>query len=182
MAGHVKDLTGQKFGRLTVIEQHGFGKPNKNGSRYSRWLCLCECGNYCERDSGELKKRYNHSCGCLGKEHLKEMCKNNITHGMTDTRVYNCYKAMMRRCYNEKDPHYNAYGRRGIIVCEDWKGNPKAFIEWALKNGYSDDLTIERIDVDGNYEPENCTWIPMKDQYKNKQATKRKLKEGEGDG
>ena len=96
------------------------------------------------------------------------MANGNIMHNMTGTRLYGCYKGMMSRCYREKDIHYNAYGGRGITVCAEWKNNAKAFINWALSNGYSDDLTIERIDVNGNYEPSNCTWIPMKDQYDNK--------------
>jgi hypothetical protein len=94
---------------------------------------------------------------------------------MTGTRLYGCYKGMMSRCYREKDIHYNAYGKRGIVVCEKWKDNPIAFIEWALSHGYSDDLTIERIDVNGNYEPSNCKWIPMSEQYKNKQSNCKKM-------
>lgn len=82
---------------------------------------------------------------------------------------------MMSRCYRPKDIHYNAYGKRGITVCEEWKNKPKAFIEWALANGYSDDLTIERINVNGNYDPSNCTWIPMAKQYKNKQSNCNKM-------
>lgn len=167
----VRDLTGMRFGRLTVIEQHGFTKRNKHGSRQALWLCKCDCGNYCEMASGTLtRKRNDHSYGCLAKEHLADMAKNNVTHGMTRTRLYGCYKAMKSRCYREKDIHYNAYGKRGIVVCEEWKNNPKAFVEWALANGYNDDLTLERIDVNGNYEPSNCTWIPMAEQYKNKQS------------
>ena len=184
--GTVKDLTGQKFGRLTVIEQHGFGKPNKYGCRYAIWYCKCDCGNYCEMDTGTLKrKRNNHSCGCLAKEHLKDMANQNVTHGMTGSRLLGCYKAMMSRCYRKKDIHYNAYGDRGITVCEEWRGHSDEFIEWALKNGYSDDLTLERIDVNGNYEPSNCKWIPMSEQYKNKQSNCKKMplpepyKEGE---
>ena len=169
MMGKVKDLTGQKFGRLTVIKQSGFGDKNKHGSRYAKWLCKCDCGNYCERTTDILKKsRNDHSCGCLAKEHLDDMAKANTTHGMTGSRLYGCYKGMMSRCYRPKDIHYNAYGKRGITVCKEWKNKPKAFIEWALANGYSDDLTIERIDVNGNYEPSNCTWIPMSEQYDNK--------------
>lgn len=169
MMGKVKDLTGQKFGRLTVIKQSGFGDKNKHGSRYAKWLCKCDCGNYCERTTDILKKsRNDHSCGCLAKEHLDDMAKANTTHGMTGSSLYGCYKGMMSRCYRPKDIHYNAYGKRGITVCKEWKNKPKAFIEWALANGYSDDLTIERIDVNGNYEPSNCTWIPMSEQYDNK--------------
>lgn len=176
MIGEVKDLTGRKYGRLTVIEQHGFTERNKHGSRQAIWYCKCDCGNYCEMPSGTLtRKRNNHSCGCLAKEHLADMSKGNITHNMTGTRLYGCYKGMMSRCYREKDIHYNAYGKRGIVVCEEWKDNPKAFIEWALSHGYSDDLTIERIDVNGNYEPSNCKWIPMSEQYKNKQSNCKKM-------
>lgn len=168
--GKVKNLIGQKFGKLTVIEQHGFTKANKHGNRYAIWYCKCDCGNYCEMNTGTLTRKQNHSCGCLAKENLKKMSNRNITHGMTGTRLYGCYKGMMSRCYREKDIHYNAYGKRGIIVCDEWRGNPKAFIEWAIANGYSDELTIERINVNGNYEPTNCTWIPMNEQYKNKQS------------
>lgn len=171
MIGEVKDLVGQKFGKLTVVEQHGFTNKNKHGRRYAVWYCKCDCGNYCEMSSDTLtRKRSDHSCGCLAKKHLAEMSKNNITHGMTGTRLYGCYKGMIGRCYREKDIHYNAYGKRGITVCNEWKNNPKAFIDWALANGYSDDLTIDRIDVNGNYEPSNCRWIPMSEQYKNKQS------------
>ena len=171
-----KDLTGQKFGRLTAIEQRGYTAKNKHGTRYAAWYCKCDCGNYCEMSTNVLtRKRNNHSCGCLAKEHLIDISKRNITHNMTGTRLYGCYKGMMSRCYREKDVHYNAYGKRGIVVCDEWKNNPKVFIGWALSHGYSDDLTIERIDVNGNYEPSNCTWIPMSEQYKNKQSNCKKM-------
>ena len=167
----VRDLTGQKFGRLTAIEQHGFTEKNKHGQRQAIWYCKCDCGNYCEMPSGTLtRSRTSHSCGCLAREHIAEMSKGNVTHGMTGTRLYGCYKAMMSRCYRKKDIHYNAYGKRGISVCDEWRNNKQEFIDWALSHGYSDNLTLERIDVNGNYEPSNCTWIPMSEQYKNKQS------------
>lgn len=160
-----KDISGQKFGRLIAVERVGIDKKLN-----ALWRCKCECGGEAIRSVSELRRRGNHSCGCLGKEHLKEMANDNIIHGMTGTRLYGCYKSMMSRCYREKDVHYNAYGKRGIIVCDEWKNSAKAFIDWALSNGYADDLTLERVNVNGNYEPSNCTWIPMKDQYKNKQS------------
>ena len=86
-----------------------------------------------------------------------------------------CYRSMMSRCYREKDVHYNAYGRRGIVVCEQWRKNKITFFDWALSNGYRDNLTIERIDVNGNYEPSNCKWIPMSEQHKNKQSNYKKM-------
>lgn len=103
------------------------------------------------------------------------MSKNNITHGMTGSRLLGCYKAMMSRCYREKNIHYNAYGKRGIVVCDEWRNDKKTFIQWALTNGYSDNLTIDRIDVNGIYEPSNCRWIPMSEQYKNKQSNCKKI-------
>lgn len=159
------DITGEKFGRLTAISPVG---KDKRGNVL--WLCKCDCGNECKRPVSELRKRNNHSCGCSGREHLRKMSDGNITHGKTGSRLYGSYKAMMSRCYRAKDIHFHAYGGRGITVCEEWKNNSKAFIDWALCNGYSDNLTLERINVNGNYEPHNCTWIPMKEQYKNKQS------------
>lgn len=163
-----KDISGQRFGKLVAIKRVGKDKRNN-----ALWQCKCSCGNYCIRAVAELHKRNNHSCGCSGKEHLKNMGKGNVTHGMTGTRLYGCYKGMMSRCYREKDIHYSAYGGRGIIVCDEWKNNPKVFVDWALTHGYSDDLTIERIDVNGNYEPSNCKWIPMAEQYENKRQNLR---------
>lgn len=172
--GRVKNLTGLKFGRLTVLEQHGFTKKNKWGTRYAIWYCRCDCGNYCEMSSDVIQRKRNHSCGCLAKENLEKMRIKNITHGMTGTRLYYCYKGMLNRCYREKDIHYNAYGRRGITVCDEWRQNRSNFFKWALENGYDDSLTIDRIDVNGNYEPSNCRWIPMSEQYKNKQSNCKK--------
>lgn len=158
------DISGQRFGMLTAIKMVG-----KNERNNALWLCMCDCGGECVRATVELRKRDNHSCGCMAKEHLRKMSDKNITHEMTGSRIYGCYKGMMSRCYRPNDIHFPAYGGRGIIVCDEWKNNSKAFIDWALTNGYSDDLTIERIDVNGNYEPSNCKWIPMSEQYDNKQ-------------
>lgn len=169
----VKNLTGKKFGRLTVIEQHGFTEPNKYGQRYAIWYCRCECGNYVERTTDVLKKGKS-SCGCRNKEVLEKMARKNITHNMTHTRLYRIYKGMIGRCYYKSSQRYNAYGGRGITVCDEWKNDKTKFFDWALKNGYREDLTIERIDVNGNYEPSNCCWIPMSEQYKNKQSNHMK--------
>lgn len=160
-----KDITGQRFGKLIAIKKVG-----TDNRRNAIWLCKCDCGNDCQRIVAELTKNKNHSCGCLANEHLKNMAKNNTTHGMTKTGIYRSYKAMMSRCYREKDIHFNAYGKRGISVCDEWKGHPKTFIEWGLQHGWEEHLTLERINVNGNYEPSNCKWIPMSEQYKNKQS------------
>lgn len=90
---------------------------------------------------------------------------------LTETGIYNSYRAMMARCYQKNNEHYPSYGGRGIKVCEQWKSKPKNFIEWGLSHGWKEGLTIERKDVDGDYTPSNCKWIPRKEQSKNTQAT-----------
>lgn len=153
------------------MEQHGFTEPNKHGQRYALWYCKCDCGNYCEVSSANIGKRTN-SCGCLASEHLKEITMGNMTHGMTGTHLYRCYRQMLSRCYRTKNDHYHMYGGRGITVCEDWHSGFEAFRDWAFENGYQEGLSLDRIDVDGNYEPSNCRWIDVKDQCHNKRQSK----------
>lgn len=161
------DLTGSKYGKLTVINKNGFTDKNKFGYRHAIWHCLCDCGNYVDRTTDVLKRGHS-SCGCSNKENLERMAKKNITHNASKTGAYRSYKAMMGRCYREKDIHFNAYGKRGITVCEEWKGNPKSFIEWAMKNGWKEHLTLERIDNNKGYSADNCCWIIKEMQPKNK--------------
>ena len=163
----VKDLVGQKFGRLTVIEQRGFTEPNKYGHRHAIWYCKCDCGNYVERTTDVLK-RGKSSCGCRKEEVLNEMSEKNKKHGLSKSRIYGIWKNMISRCYREKDIHYPAYGGRGITVCEEWKNDSSNFFKWAMENGYEEHLTIERKDNDKGYCPENCTWVTKEEQYKNK--------------
>lgn len=118
----VEDLTGKKLGKLTVIEQHGFTKPNKYGHRYAIWYCKCDCGNYVERTSDVLK-RGKSSCGCVQEANLKRMSLGNVKHGLSKTRICGIWKNMISRCYREKDIHYKAYGARGITVCDEWKND-----------------------------------------------------------
>jgi len=169
----IKDLSGKRFGKLTAIKHVGFTEENKFGFRYAVWLCKCDCGNYVERNTDVLR-RGKSSCGCIQKERLERMAKINTTHKMSNTRLYRIYKGMIGRCYYPCTDRYNAYGERGIIVCDEWKRDRTKFFEWALNNGYRENLTIERIDVNGNYEPDNCTWITMKEQYKNKRSNAKK--------
>lgn len=171
--GKVKDLRGMKIGRLTPIEQHGFTKANKHGHRHAVWYCKCDCGNFCEASTDTLlRKRSTPSCGCVSKEHLKDMSKGNITHGMSKTHLYRLYYRMIRRCCNANNDHYHMYGGRGIRICDEWLNSFETFAEWAYANGYEEGLSIDRIDVNGNYEPSNCRWISVKDQSHNKRQSR----------
>ena len=167
-----KDLTSQRFGKLVVIEQNGY-KSFPCGSRKVLWKCKCDCGNTTIVTSNELSTGHVKSCGCLQKETSSVNGKKNKKHGMADSRIYYIWSSMKARCNNPNLKAYHNYGGRGITVCDEWKDNFEAFKEWALKNGYSDDLTIERKDVDGNYCPENCCWITLSEQGKNRRNSLR---------
>lgn len=170
-----EDLTGKRFGRLKVVKRVAdtFDKANR---RYITWECLCDCGKTTYATTNNLHGKTT-SCGC----YLKEVAgKQTLKHGFRKTRIYTIYNGMKQRCNNPKTPEYNAYGGRGIKVCEQWNkpDGLKSFAEWAFENGYKDNLTIERIDVNGDYCPENCTWIPKNEQAKNTQKTVRVIYNG----
>ena len=168
----VRDFHHVRIGKLTVLKQIGFTQPNKYGQRFAIWDCTCDCGNHVQKQSDLLGRGVRHhsllSCGCTSK-------KGTPTHGMCNTGVYRSWGMMLNRCENPKDIHYKAYGGRGIKVCQEWH-IAKNFIDWALSHGWKKGLTIERKDVNGDYCPENCCWIPMKEQYKNKQSNYMKRK------
>jgi hypothetical protein len=145
---------GKHFGKLTVIKPLGH-------DRFKRriWLCQCECGNTTEVVGSSLTNGLTHSCGC-GRTRTKE-----------ESALRKIYYNMKHRCYLPSSNRYNEYGGRGIIVCEEWNQSLNAFREWALNNGYQLGLSLERIDVNGNYEPSNCTWITRGKQQYNKTNT-----------
>ena len=165
------DLTGQRFGRLTVIERKGSKAKNVT------WLCQCDCGNQTIVRGTNLNSGHTTSCGCL----RNELC---FVHGKYHTRLHYVWSSMKTRCYNPKDEHYARYGSRGITVCDAWRNDFQAFYDWAIANGYDENAprgkcTIDRIDNDKGYYPDNCRWADMKTQNNNK-STKRKVKESEG--
>lgn len=160
--GRFQDLTGNKYGRLTVI--------NRDTTRKGvYWNCLCECGNYCSIHRRDIVRGSTKSCGCLSKEvaHNK-IIKINTKHNDSGTRLYSIYLGMIDRCRRKNNHAYKYYGGRGIKVCDEWLENYLVFKEWAINNGYQNNLTIDRINVNGNYEPDNCRWITIQDQQRNK--------------
>jgi len=158
------DLTGERFGRLLVIS---LDHKDKYSSKY--WLCRCDCGNEKVIRGGSLKRGLTRSCGCLLRETARENTpKHSTKHGLRKARVWSIWMSIKRRCRNPKSTGYYKYGARGINVCDEWYDNFVNFYEWAINNGYKDDLTIDRKDNDGNYEPSNCRWVNNYIQANNK--------------
>lgn len=160
--GKCVDLTGKQFGRLTVIARAA------NRGETVCWSCECECGNTRVVRGCSLRSGRTQSCGCLQKEQVTKLL---VTHGQAKkgkrTRLYKIYHGMKKRCLKESDPSYKRYGGRGITVCDEWKEDFKAFYDWAMSHGYSDDLTLDRIDSSKGYSPANCRWVSFEVQNNN---------------
>lgn len=168
------DLTGQRFGRLVVISQAE--KPPGNNRRRTFWLCKCDCGKQKVVASDKLRNGDTKSCGCLKVELAKRKIENykggRTTHGLSSHRLYNIYSKMKSRCYKDDDPKYYQYGARGIFICEEWLASFRSFYDWAIANGYEDGLTIDRINNNGSYCPENCRWVTNAEQQNNKSTNR----------
>ncbi len=138
----------------------------KSSSRRYKWKCVCDCGNVVYVDSYFLKAGKTKSCGCLKREMISALNRKHEGKKL-HPRLYRIWLNMRTRCMNPKYKEFDRYGGRGIRICDEWN-DFSAFCSWSLSHGYSDGLTIERVDNDGNYEPSNCAWIPLADQARNK--------------
>lgn len=154
------DLTGNKYNRLTVLSRYGY-----SADRRITWKCKCDCGKIVIVAGKHLKNGSVKSCGCLNKELI---AKRNYVHGKRHTRLYRIWLVMKNRCNNPNDKYYYCYGGKGIKVCDEWAEDFMSFYNWSIANGYSDKLSIDRIDSDKGYQPDNCRWATNKEQQNNK--------------
>ena len=160
-------MIGEKFGRLIVVDRETI--PDKRG-RY-KWICLCECGNVTSVEGYKLRNGNTKSCGCYKLDLLRERLTK---YEYKNLRIYHIWQDIKQRCTNRNHPAFRYYGGRGICICKEWFDDFLSFQEWSLYNGYSDGLTIDRIDNDGNYAPFNCRWVTMAVQNSNKRNNKTK--------
>lgn len=158
----VEDLTGQRFGRLVVIKRG----QNTKGDNKPTWICQCDCGNIKTIRASGLKGGTS-SCGCLMRERQieymhtrKGKLASQYKHGLSHSRINGIYRQIKGRCFRKTNPAFPKYGGRGITICDDWLGDNGFinFYNWSMDNGYADNLTLDRINTDGNYEPSNCRW------------------------
>lgn len=157
--GKFQDLTGQKFGRLTVL------KRIENRGKHIIWLCQCKCGKITKVSATHLQTGHTQSCGCYNKERIRE---TSTKHNQSKTSLYFIWKSIKQRCTNKNSKRYKDYGKRGIELFKDWQEDYKKFFEWSISNGYKKGLSIDRIDNNIGYFPDNCRWTDRVTQANNK--------------
>jgi hypothetical protein len=168
------NMLNKKFGRILVIKD-----LYKTKNESAIWLCKCDCGTLVEIQGRSLRSGYTRSCGCLQREVTRQMGLNHKKHGdksmRNPARLYIIWTSIKDRCFNPKEPAFKYYGGRGISMCSEWKNNYQAFKFWAILNGYQENLTIDRINSNGDYEPKNCQWLTKSENTKKRWSDNKML-------
>lgn len=181
------DLISRKFGRLTVVDKAA-SHVSPCGTRCAMYICECECGNMVTVQGRNLRNGNTKSCGCHRSETTRTLhMKHGYAKRSKEERLYHVWKSMLSRCYYKRNKRYSRYGGRGIRVCDEWRNSYESFRTWALENGYDENApfgkcTIDRINNDGNYEPNNCRWVDFKTQANNRNPLPSPYKAGDIDG
>ena len=165
------NMIGRRFGRLVVVRRSE--RTNCGGTV---WECICDCGNAKHIYANHLKSGATQSCGCLNRERTVQ---SKQTHGDAKTRLYRIWAGIKTRCYTPSNTSYARYGGRGIAMCDEWRDSFEAFRDWAMATGYDPnakrgDCTIDRVNVNGNYEPSNCRWASVAEQNRNQRPRRKK--------
>lgn len=163
----ISDVSGKKFNKLVFVR-----RTNERRNGNILWECKCDCGNVTLVKKWDVTSGNTKSCGCLKMDVVKKMNQQNTSHGMSGTKIYKIWESMKRRCDSNKTERYSNYGGRGITYCDKWD-KFEGFHEWSKKSGYKEGLSIDRIDVNGNYEPSNCRWVTLEKQSFNKTNSRK---------